>query len=259
MDVKYAYDTANSPAEGVDVAPDVLERERHLLARHGTSSAAWPADHHRIAAIAGIALVALLLGCLWRTFGGAGRDKSKRTARASLPAFDVEGGGSGGGSKVLHPSVSQAAATADVAAVRQWLSDERCVVDAARAAGGGTALHAAAAHGHANVVRMLLDGGADALVVDSDLRTPLHLVAMAGHGLCVKALCDAGADPEAKDGQGESPLACVAAHGLTRRRPHAADRAARARPHAHAERRAARGFCAYAGWPRRPSIWARRA
>ena len=67
-------------------------------------------------------------------------------------------------------------------------------------------LHAAAANGHANVVRMLLEGGADVLSVDNELRTPLHLVAQAGHGLCVKALLDAGADPEGQDAKGETPL-----------------------------------------------------
>lgn len=76
---------------------------------------------------------------------------------------------------------------------------------------GSTALHHAAKAGHANVVRLLLDGGADALAVDAELRTPLHHVAAAGHGLCVKSLLDAGADPECKDVHGQSALALAEA------------------------------------------------
>jgi ankyrin repeat protein len=91
--------------------------------------------------------------------------------------------------------------------------DERCNVDAALAKDGTTALHAAARAGHANVVRLLLDGGADVLAVDSELSTALHAVGSHGHGLCVKALLDAGADPEAKDGAGHTPLSLAEAGG----------------------------------------------
>jgi|TARA_B100000524_G_scaffold343556_1_gene239792 ankyrin repeat protein len=69
-----------------------------------------------------------------------------------------------------------------------------------------TALHAAASEGHAHVVRMLLDAGADALTVDAELRTPLHLVAAAGHGICIKPLLEAGSDPEGIDAGGMTPL-----------------------------------------------------
>ena len=98
------------------------------------------------------------------------------------------------------------------------------MIDAASKEGSLTALHAAAKAGHAHVIRLLVEAGADALVVDSDLQvrdaarhchcqqhhrqltssaaplqTPLHLVAAAGHGMCVKALLDAGSDPSAKN------------------------------------------------------------
>ena len=76
---------------------------------------------------------------------------------------------------------------------------------------GSTALHHAALAGHANIVRLLLDGGADCLAVDSELRSPLHHVAAKGHGLCVKALLDAGADPDAKDAKGVTALALAEA------------------------------------------------
>ena len=95
--------------------------------------------------------------------------------------------------------------------MREWLSDESCNIDAQLAADGTTALHAAAGAGHANIVRLLVEHGADALVVDASLATPLHLVAQAGHGLCVKALLDAGADPEGRDSAGATPLALAEA------------------------------------------------
>jgi len=76
----------------------------------------------------------------------------------------------------------------------------------ASTADGSTALHVAAKHGHANVLRLLLEAGADALSADAEMRTALHLVAVAGHGLCVKALLDAGADPEGRDSDGKTPL-----------------------------------------------------
>ena len=195
-----AYDAgASSPAENVDIATE--QPLRHAGPAVGDlASTAGPA-------VLIFVTLALVLTLLWRAFFRSSDGKASRP-RAALPAFDVEGGSSSGGSaKVLHPSIAQAAKVADVATLRQWMSDERCVVDAALAATGATALHAAAQHGHANVIRLLLDGGADALVVDAELRTPLHLVALAGHGLCVKALLDAGADPEGKDGKGASPLA----------------------------------------------------
>ena len=125
-------------------------------------------------------------------------------SRASLPCFDAEGG-NGGTGNALPMAVATAAAGADVTTLREWLSDERCVIDASMA-DGSTALHMAAKHGHANVLRMLLDAGADALSADAELRTALHLVAVAGHGLCVKALLDAGADPEGRDSDGSTPL-----------------------------------------------------
>lgn len=131
--------------------------------------------------------------------------KSRPAARAQLPAFDLEGGASNGSGPSLHPTIAEAATTADVATMRTWLADDRCVVSATMG-DGSTALHLAAYHGHANMVRMLLEGGADVLSIDAHMRTPLHLVAAAGHGLCVKALLDAGGDPEAKDATGATAL-----------------------------------------------------
>ena len=147
------------------------------------------------------------------------------TRRVATMSFDLEGGSPAAGAP-LPPGILDACAKGDVFAIKAWIADERCVIDAASKEGSATALHAAAKAGHAHVIRLLVEAGADALVVDSDLQvcdaarrchphllhshsahllrrpplqTPLHLVAAAGHGMCVKALLDAGSDPSAKN------------------------------------------------------------
>jgi hypothetical protein len=168
--------------------------EQHLAAIKGTSSAGLSySNPHVVYAVAGGAVIVLLvlIYCLCvRRSSKTYSSPSKRTknSRNLMPVFDVEGGSStshgNGNERVLHPSISTAAANADVATLRTWLATDRCVVDAALAVDGSTALHHAARAGHANIVRLLLDHGADSLVVDSELRTPLHHVAALGHG-CV--------------------------------------------------------------------------
>lgn len=214
MDKGYAYEHLD--ALDVDDVPEVASH--HAGASSSEVVASSPLSdnlaalepHFPVIAAGVVALLLLVFALLFRSFFCDRRENGKPRPRTAMPAFDVEGGSSSNGtsgSKVLHPSITQAAKAADVATLREWMGDDRCVIDAALAATGRTALHEAAAAGHANVVRLLLDGGADALVIDGEFRTPLHLVAVAGHGLCVKALLDAGADPDSKDGQGCTPLA----------------------------------------------------
>ena len=166
--------------------------EQHLAAIKGTSSAGLMySNPHVVYAVAGGAVIVLLvlIYCLCvRRSSKTSSSPSKRmkNSRNLMASFDVEGGSStshgNGNERVLHPSISTAAANADVATLRMWLATDRCVVDAALAVDGSTALHHAARAGHANIVRLLLDHGADSLVVDSELRTPLHHVAALGHG-----------------------------------------------------------------------------
>jgi hypothetical protein len=156
-------------------------------------------------AAGGLAVIILIviLGC---SILSKGRRRGGSGSRASLPAFDLEGNASG----ALPQAVVAAAQAGDVASLREWLADERCVIDACSAE-GATALHIAARHGHAHVIRLLIEAGADALSVDPDLRTALHLVASAGHGMCVKALLDAGSDPEGRDAEGNTPMSLAEA------------------------------------------------
>jgi ankyrin repeat protein len=65
----------------------------------------------------------------------------------------------------------------------------------ARDAHGSTALHAAAARGHGEVVRLLLEQGADPNARDTgDNAGPLHFAAGGGHVDVVRMLLEAGAD-----------------------------------------------------------------
>lgn len=121
----------------------------------------------------------------------------RAAAPASLTsARPTPSGASVVASGTLPQAVVDAASMGDASSISSWLADDRCVIDACSSLDGCTALHAAARAGHVHLVRLLLEAGADALAVDSEMRTPLHHVAAAGHGICVKALLDAGSDPE---------------------------------------------------------------
>ncbi len=65
---------------------------------------------------------------------------------------------------------------------------------------GGTALHLAAARGHAALVPVLVDAGASVQAVDTRGTTPLYAAAARGDLATVRALLDAGAHPDGPDG-----------------------------------------------------------
>jgi ankyrin repeat protein len=60
---------------------------------------------------------------------------------------------------------------------------------------GDTALMWAAAAGHVDVVRLLIEAGADVRAVDDEGVTALHLARANGHTEVAAALLAAGADP----------------------------------------------------------------
>lgn len=84
---------------------------------------------------------------------------------------------------------------------------------------GNTALDAAVAADHAEVVRVLLAAGASANVRDSAGYTPLHKAAANGNADLVRMLLDRGADVAATREDGSTPLADALAKG----HPEAAD------------------------------------
>ena len=94
---------------------------------------------------------------------------------------------------------------------------------------GRTALHDAAKAGWEDVVRILIDAGADSsptddvkkipdiiLKKDVDGRTALHEAVKAGWEDLVRILIDAGADPSSTDDEGKKPLFYAAEGGYSR-------------------------------------------
>ena len=85
----------------------------------------------------------------------------------------------------------------------------------ARDSRGETPLHQAAALGHTQTVRNLLDTGADPNARDNRDWTPLHLAASYGRIETVRTLLDAGADPKVRDKRDQTPLHLAKSKGHT--------------------------------------------
>jgi ankyrin repeat protein len=61
-------------------------------------------------------------------------------------------------------------------------------------------------NGLVEVVRMILERGADPTVQDKDGRTPLHEASLWGHVEVVRMILERGADPTVQDKDGRTPL-----------------------------------------------------
>jgi len=79
---------------------------------------------------------------------------------------------------------------------------------------GRTPLHFACEKGHLEVVRLLMDRGADLEKADNTGCTPLLIACGRGHLEVARLLLDRGADTEKADSNGETPLsdACYKGH-----------------------------------------------
>lgn len=78
---------------------------------------------------------------------------------------------------------------------------------------GWTPLRASAWGGHASTVQVLLERGAQVDASDSEGRTALRAAAWAGHEEVVRALLNAGAQVDGEDRQGRTPLIAAAYMG----------------------------------------------
>ena len=71
---------------------------------------------------------------------------------------------------------------------------------------GTTPLDVAACRGDHEVMRLLLDAGAEINLSDIDQCTPLHQATLHGHGKCVSLLLERGALPDLKNRDGQTAL-----------------------------------------------------
>lgn len=80
---------------------------------------------------------------------------------------------------------------------------------------GCTALYYAAAKGTRDIVRLLLDAGADPGLANNQSAVPLHSVSQSGNKEIIRMLVEHGADINATDKRGRTPLVCSAMEGKT--------------------------------------------
>ena len=75
-----------------------------------------------------------------------------------------------------------------------------------RDAMGCTPLYYACMKGARDIVKLLIDAGADVSLANNQSLTPLHSMARSGNKDIIKLLLDAGADINATDKEGRTPL-----------------------------------------------------
>lgn len=71
---------------------------------------------------------------------------------------------------------------------------------------GKTALHMAAANGHDEIVKVLIDAGANVAVANESGNTALHWACLMGHEQVTRLLMEAGANPSALNKMEQTPV-----------------------------------------------------
>ena len=102
-------------------------------------------------------------------------------------------------------SIHQAAKDGNIEAVKQHLADG-VDVNAKDDEYGATSLHITAEYGYKEIVKLLIDAGADVHEKDKNGSTPLHDAALNGQKEIAELLIDKGADVNAKNKFGDTPL-----------------------------------------------------
>lgn len=106
-------------------------------------------------------------------------------------------------------AVIRAAKKGDEGTVRTLIEADPALLNA-RDRDGSTPLHCAAWKGHATVVTLLLDAGADVNARNQNDHwgdTPLHAAAHGGQRVVAEILITRGADVNARNSRGNTPLA----------------------------------------------------
>ena len=110
--------------------------------------------------------------------------------------------------------IHTAAANGDLDQVKSLLAGDATLVSAEdQNATRDLPLHSAAGAGHIEVVRYLVEAGAEVDAGDSDGSTPLHVAALRGHLICVEYLVEKGADVAYQDRNGAWSLSFAVAGG----------------------------------------------
>jgi len=114
-------------------------------------------------------------------------------------------GGATAAGAVPAVGIWEAAATGDIAAIKQHVS-AGTDLDAQDPRTGSTPLNSSVFSGQIEASVLLIEGGADVNARSRDGGTPLHTAAFFGHVEAVKLLLDRGADVNARGGDGQTAL-----------------------------------------------------
>ena len=108
-------------------------------------------------------------------------------------------------------ALANAAAQGHVQVV-EFLYDHGISADTRSGITGRTALHLPAKLNRINVVKFLVNVGADINVMDNAGNTPLHYAAISNQAEIAKFLVDRGADINIKNNDGKIPLEAAVSH-----------------------------------------------